>query len=496
MKRKLLIFIFIFYCTITIAQKRGNIWCFGDSAGIDFNFNPPQPITSSVNARGSCASIADTTGSLLFYAQTYYWPYWSIGYLNATVVWDRNNNIMLNGDSIIGEVWYQELCITPKPNDNNKFYLFSLGTVVTQGIYCSVIDMNLNGSNGAIIQKNLLIDSLDEMGGLTAIKHGNGRDWWLIIHDWNGGNTFYKFLVTPSGISGAFIQSTGSGINSDLSFLKTSPDGSKLMIVDYFGLLQVFDFDRCTGNLSNPITASNENIVNPKKYCGISMSPNKRFVYVSNVDTYNYELDQFDITAANVPASKVIISQFTSPCAGGFHQLATDGKIYISHYYDQGYYPYPDSIHNQYVENLSVINEPDSLGAACNFQPFSFYLGGNRAYWGLPNNPNYDLGSLIGSGCDTLTGVPDIKHQESKPELFVTYVNSWNKIFVNAQHLLGKNCELQLIDINGKEIYSSFKTTTPPYFMQEISLFGFTSGMYVVKLITEKETLSKKFVKQ
>ncbi|MBL0341878.1 MAG: hypothetical protein IPP71_13625 [Bacteroidetes bacterium] len=57
-------------------------------------------------------------------------------------------------------------------------------------------------------------------------------------------------------------------------------------------------------------------------------------------------------------------------------------------------YPYPD-IYNMYNMNLSVINQPDSLGATCDFQPYSFYLGGKRTYVGLPNNPDYELGPLI-----------------------------------------------------------------------------------------------------
>ena len=50
------------------SQKQNNIWCFGDSAGIDFN-NVSNPITfsSSLDSRGSCVSIADTNGQLFFY---------------------------------------------------------------------------------------------------------------------------------------------------------------------------------------------------------------------------------------------------------------------------------------------------------------------------------------------------------------------------------------------------------------------------------------------
>jgi hypothetical protein len=37
-------------------------------------------------------------------------------------------------------------------------------------------------------------------------------------------------------------------------------------------------------------------------------------------------------------------------------------------------YPYPDTSYSQANTNLSVINIPDSDGAACDFQPYTFNL--------------------------------------------------------------------------------------------------------------------------
>jgi hypothetical protein len=46
-------------------------------------------------------------------------------------------------------------------------------------------------------------------------------------------------------------------------------------------------------------------------------------------------------------------------------------------------------------KNLSVINSPNSLGTACNFQAFSFYVGPHgTTFLGLPNFPNYNLGPM------------------------------------------------------------------------------------------------------
>ncbi len=54
-----------------IGQGKNAIWCFGDSAGIDFN-NVANPIvfSSGMNAVGSCASISDSSGNLKFYCST------------------------------------------------------------------------------------------------------------------------------------------------------------------------------------------------------------------------------------------------------------------------------------------------------------------------------------------------------------------------------------------------------------------------------------------
>ena len=103
---------------------------------------------------------------------------------------------MQNGDSIVGQGWFYELVIVPNPSGNNTFYLFSIGVTNSgdSGLYYSVVDMNLNGGLGAVTQKNIRLQPFKIDDGLTAIKHGNGRDWWLF------------FLVAPT-----LIQRTSRG---------------------------------------------------------------------------------------------------------------------------------------------------------------------------------------------------------------------------------------------------------------------------------------------
>ena len=181
----------------TSAQKQNSIWCFGDSAGIDFN-DPvnPVPIITSLDTRGSCASIADSLGQLLFYANT-----------RATLpgkttrIWNKNHQLMENGDSIMGRGWYNELIIIPYPGSPTKFYLFSSGVTGTIGMYYSVIDMSENSGLGKVTLKNVQLETYRAWDGIAAVKHANGRDWWLITKDWStgsgsgGNNLFHKYLV-------------------------------------------------------------------------------------------------------------------------------------------------------------------------------------------------------------------------------------------------------------------------------------------------------------
>jgi hypothetical protein len=145
--------------------------------------------------------------------------------------------------------------------------------------------------------------------------------------------------------------------------------------------------------------------------------------------------------------------------------------------------------------NLGVINYPDSLGLACDYRPFSFYLGGKRTYYGLPNNPNYELGPVVGSICDTVhTGVEQI---ETNVTRLMLGPNPANKIiYMNASGLNGKKGKIRVFDSMGKMVFSNEQLIfNSGYAWQEIDVSFYASGLYIVHLETEKEMLSGKFVR-
>ena len=83
------------------AQKQGSVWCFGDSALVDFS-DTANIITGSsmVKSRGSCASIADSSGNLLFYVS--YDPTAIIAGTDPVKAYNSNHQVMANGDSMKG----------------------------------------------------------------------------------------------------------------------------------------------------------------------------------------------------------------------------------------------------------------------------------------------------------------------------------------------------------------------------------------------------------
>lgn len=100
----------------SFGQDRNSNWVFGHQAGLYFNASQaPVPFSSSVVTRGTCISISDSTGKLLFYAA----PDTIASQQGIAVdtngnVYDTTGAIMQNGDSIIFELWYHEM--NPPPD--------------------------------------------------------------------------------------------------------------------------------------------------------------------------------------------------------------------------------------------------------------------------------------------------------------------------------------------------------------------------------------------
>ncbi|MBK6643466.1 MAG: hypothetical protein IPG39_20675 [Bacteroidetes bacterium] len=236
-----IIFLLLLAC-VPLQAQRGNIWCFGDSAALDFNGGAPVPSTSSIVSRG-----------------------------------------------------------------------------------------------GSVTQKNVQLLNFLMVDCILAIKHGNGRDWWLMVRPSPVGqptdnNTWLFFLITPFGITAAPPQNLGNLNGTNSGSFTSSPDGSRISFINLGGTIELFDFERCTGILSSPQTIEPPLQVGPYPYYWSSeFSTSGRYLYVSSLLQINSKLWQYDTWSPNIFATKTLIWQTPGPpFTAGALKRGPDNKIYFS----------------------------------------------------------------------------------------------------------------------------------------------------------------------
>jgi gliding motility-associated-like protein len=369
------------------SQKQADIWYFGDKAGIDFRSGTAIPLTDEdvMTSFKSSAAISDSLGNLLFFT-------------DGKKVWNRDFGLMQNANSLEGDLGVtQTAIIVPVPLNNDKYYIFTIdvisyksdNTFTTNGLSYTIIDMTMRGNMG---------DARDTMNTpllkpvcqkLTAVKHKNQHDYWVIVHEWNS-RRFFAYLVNSSGnlvpvISdvGSFIGGGFSDQNNAYGYMKASPDGSKIALaVSGFNNIELYDFDNSTGLISNPESyTTTDPGISPY---GIEFSSDSRKLYVSLLQLvgngppgFASRIYQFDLLKGlNNP---VLIDSIQGIRTGGL-QLAPDGRIYISRTINL----------LQKKDSLDVIYNPTRPGKECNFNlldniPDSrFSLDGRKSIYGLP----------------------------------------------------------------------------------------------------------------
>ncbi len=512
-------FIFTFYMlflfSYSFGQKEHNIWYFGDKAGIDFNTSPPTPLfDGKVVSHEISATISDDNGNLLFYAGT------DNDANSYSTVWNKNHAVMQNGDSIqCNTSVTQGLLILPFDNFQQKFYLFSIGHETTSSfkvimtLEYSIIDLNKNGGLGAVTVKNKILygDYLTQdtmvTEKLTAVKHANGRDYWLIAHlwgqvssptsytpSWYGDcNVFIKYLITPYGIKGPFYQNIGLMDNFGLwGQMKFNEQGDKLALVSeyryqipsfpYYGKIELYDFDRCTGELFNYNYIGDDPTSNSGNfYYGCSFSPSGKILYTSSKNRSGISsLYQYDLESSNIIATRNLIQTTGSLNFIGQHQLAPDDKIYISTGFGTSY---PNTLFDTTNTNLTVINNPDILGNGCNFSPYSFNLGGRRIFLGLPNTPTDNLGKIEGSPCDTIVNETS----------FNLFPNPSNGTFSFTYYFDTKSPEMYIYNSLGQFV-TKYKFEESGFGSGNIAL-NVSSGVYYYRIIADGNLLFRsKFI--
>ncbi len=353
--KKILTSFFLFYSFFVSASNETNIWYFGNGAGLDFNSGSPVSISGGmVYTYEGCTSICDANGNLLFYS-------------DGLTAWDRNHMVMPNGTGLTGDYSStQSAMIVKQPGNTNIYYLFTTFSTLNY----SVVDMTLNGGFGDITAaKNVFMMNGAEK--LCAVKHSNGTDVWIIMHE-SGTDGFNVFLLSSTGVSAVPVHSnTGLPDNGIVGQMKVSPTGTKIAIglFNPVETVSLCDFDPATGIASNGFAIPT---LNATQSYGIEFSPDGSKLYSTGENSW-FNISQYDLNAgspAAIIASATIIGTTGGILPAGM-QLGPDLKIYVT----------------LYTSNfLAVINDPNVLGTGCNFQDNAVPLGAGSSQIGLPGN--------------------------------------------------------------------------------------------------------------
>ena len=392
--------------------------------------NSPTESRMNFNPDGTNTSISTPEGELLFFTDGF-------------KVLNREYEIMENGDSLspsdqltfsyhIGLINEDAAIILPFPGKDEQYviihqggsYVPPLGNPygIRQTFY-SIVDMSYNDGLGKVIEKNeVLLEESVQPWSLNAIRHGNGRDWWIPIRH-RSKPIFYVFLLEPQGIRLSHIDTLESSflvfkdkifydlIDSVNDVKEAIPDdyfildmrvgkmGNELFYLGtpcafackftqyaHFFFIHSLHFDRCEGLISHndlfQIETGERRWIN-----AIELSLNNQFLYA----IVTREIYQFDLTAKDIMGS-------IDTLATDFDLEPTDGNSFTRIRRT----PTGEMlISNLNKASLSIIRNPELKGMASNPDRFSIELPIHT--WGdLPNHPNFRLGPAAGSGCDTL----------------------------------------------------------------------------------------------
>jgi hypothetical protein len=357
-----------------LAQQEDSNWHFGLQAAVSFASGTPVVQPTAMRTYEAASSISDAAGQLLFYS-------------NGEKVWNRNHALMPSGGAIsaTGFSSTQGVLIVPHPGDPTLFYIFLTDdqeNQLAQGLRYTTVDMKLASGLGDVtgaatrLPTPALTSKIAEK--LIAVRHANGRDYWIVVHGWEN-NSFFSFLLTTTGVVsspvvssiGPVLDAAGSPapFSNAVGHLRAAPNGRHLAMATLYRDLGLYGFDPATGQVTNYVDVTPPSPGQPLRY-GVEFSAdNSRLYAVVASANQDFSVLQFDLLAGSAGAIagswQVVGKGKTGMC--GLLRAPT-GKIYMAGY-----------------GSLHVINAPNNLGAGCGFQLDALSLNGASTIYNLPN---------------------------------------------------------------------------------------------------------------
>ena len=327
-------------------------------------------------------------------------------FTNGRDIMNDSGNVIQGGskimDSMINEVVFYGLEMSQSsiilPKKNNQYYvvymsqsdeLSLLHIELPNRLYYAIVDMNANNGKGKVLQKKIPIITGDSIGDsrMTACRHANGRDWWLVCHGREYDNKIYISLVTPDTIYLHHEQFDIMPIYKELyadGQSCFSPDARHYIActpVDGTGL---YDFDRCIGEFSNTrvmnfIRDDSVFLYTPTSIGGCAFSANSKYFYMATTRM----VAQFCLDSTDIMSSFRFVALYDSTYKNlapfNSLMLAPNNKIYISNLFGT-------------TNTYHTINNPDTIAAYVNYAKENVTMPRSARAVSLPNMPFYRLG--------------------------------------------------------------------------------------------------------
>jgi hypothetical protein len=347
--------------------------------------------------------------------------------------------------------------------------------------------MSANAGAGRVVEKNRLLDDRRIEGGdQTLNRHANGVDWWLIV-PLSDTNSYSVYLIDSSGIALESIQTIGirdSLYSRGGGQSQFSPQGDFYVRYNAVIGIQLFDFDRATGQLSNfhfiPMPAEDRPTVNG--IGGIGLSPSGQFAYVSTLLT----VYQYDLFASDIEDSRVLIAEMQNPDSlwigvapvSRDFQLGPDCKLY--NYINTG-------------TKHHVIHQPDLKGSACEWEQGGLIVPYN-GFRDQPTFPNYRLGPLgdEGSPCaePLITGRRYVREVADEVRVYPNPAESYITV-QNDNKMIER---VEIFDALGRNVLSRNGHTFDPAVGITLYLPEHLSGMHTARVIYADGQIASKTI--
>jgi hypothetical protein len=467
------------------APYSNSVLLFDDTSFVSENAETPMVMSNFY----SSASYADKHGNILF----------------ASNGWRLINSF---GDVLSYKLWHDDIPWTggspdttlvdltrgplflPDPADSNRVYLFygeyvnnqpmqTLGFARLDVRFCYAL---LDVPTQSLISKdNIILEDTTALSDMVALRHGNGRDWWIYKPSTQS-NQYYRGLLSADGLSEFELYTIPGMQGREQAYTMThfTQDGSMMAHFSTYQAkyCQRLDVDRCTGNLSNPRETDLNPMFRPAEIANFTLSPNGSKIY-------GYRLNYSDSTYLR----------------GNYqYDFETDSLSFLT---SQGTLMFLSPNHNElyFISNITndtssiffigSIQQPDSLGDLANVDEFKYPSINIPVMLAAPNFANYRLGPLAGSTCDTIVTV-GAKVSYNFDELTVFPIPSKEKVHIRLKQKFQTPSQITILNATGQVVF--IDQIDEEYTSLDAISLGIPSGVYTIFVQNNRQAWAKKWV--